>query len=441
VLFLSLPEGRLVSYSTELGDRVHQERVRCCCFTPMGKSLISADKEGKIIIWDSESEPSTRGIASYDAHAGEISAMAISPDGKFLATAGSDNLVKIWDLDLIIESHPLERDNHEEAVYCCMYSSDGATAYTGSVQRMVRSSALYRWKTESGFPSLDQRMPTSLGIYEISSMAMLPSFGLLAYIKTIESSLVLCDPTSGSLIQQMNIPYECKVLQLIPATEHLLLLRPYRSLGRPYGSYSDNIRSREGESGDVFLFDPAKKSLDVFLTADGVKRSCMCISRDSSLLVFGTEDSELELWDLSGKCRLDVVSIGESPVRSCSVAPDGRTIVVGLLDGSIGVLDYLPGGQAAAPNLVKAHDGPVNWCGFMRTRHLLITCGVDKTVLAWKWPGPRALARYICSGAIWSAAIHPQRNELLVGDIGGQCYFLALEAGQGSRRQRHSIKR
>lgn len=58
-------------------------------------TLVTADYHGKIIWWAHGEAQPTR-TRTIEAHDGWIRAIACSPDGQLLATAGNDGLVKVW---------------------------------------------------------------------------------------------------------------------------------------------------------------------------------------------------------------------------------------------------------------------------------------------------------------------------------------------------------
>src|SRR5690242_2517656 len=70
-------------------------------------------------------------------HTALVYSLAFSPDGKFLATAGFDNAVKIWDFAAgAKEVRTLT--GHTGPVYCVAFSPDGATLASSSHDQTVR---------------------------------------------------------------------------------------------------------------------------------------------------------------------------------------------------------------------------------------------------------------------------------------------------------------
>src|SRR5579864_757886 len=79
--------GRLVH--TFGGDKDHQEMARCVAFSPDGRRLAAARWDGMIKIWDIE----TGNLACEPlvGHMGRVMSVAYNPDGRFLASAGAED--------------------------------------------------------------------------------------------------------------------------------------------------------------------------------------------------------------------------------------------------------------------------------------------------------------------------------------------------------------
>jgi eukaryotic-like serine/threonine-protein kinase len=63
--------------------------------SPDGKRIASAGKDGTVKIWDTKT---SRVILKFTAHEKWACGVAFHPDGRHLASTGADRLVKVWDL-------------------------------------------------------------------------------------------------------------------------------------------------------------------------------------------------------------------------------------------------------------------------------------------------------------------------------------------------------
>src|SRR5262249_1795449 len=69
--------------------------LRRIALSPDGRRLATCDRFAMVEVWDTTTEKPFRLLG----HVGQVWGVTFSPDGKFLATAGVDETVKIWDAD------------------------------------------------------------------------------------------------------------------------------------------------------------------------------------------------------------------------------------------------------------------------------------------------------------------------------------------------------
>lgn len=73
----------------------HQTIVESIAISPDGKTLASASYDATIKLWEIASG---RNISTFTGHNGIVGGVAFSPDGKRLASAGADETVKLWEV-------------------------------------------------------------------------------------------------------------------------------------------------------------------------------------------------------------------------------------------------------------------------------------------------------------------------------------------------------
>lgn len=113
------------------------DRIAALRFTPDGKQLVIADgrvaESGMVRIADVESG---KIAASWQAHADTVFDLAVSADGKLLATAGGDKLVKVWDLATRKELAKLE--GHTAQVLTVAFDPKAALLVSGGADLQLK---------------------------------------------------------------------------------------------------------------------------------------------------------------------------------------------------------------------------------------------------------------------------------------------------------------
>ena len=78
----------------------HSDFIKSITFSPDGKYIASGGADNTIKLW---SVDTGQQIKSLEGHTSNIQSIAISPDGKFLASgsADSDNTIRLWNLERV----------------------------------------------------------------------------------------------------------------------------------------------------------------------------------------------------------------------------------------------------------------------------------------------------------------------------------------------------
>jgi WD40 repeat protein len=129
--------GELVRLDVDTGkehDRfvAASSDITCARWSANGELLAWACEDGTMGIWDVGSQ---RMLKQWHPHRGRIMALAWSPDGKWIATGGTDRIIN---LNEVIGTREMKLEGHSADVLAVAWSPDGARLASASRDKTVR---------------------------------------------------------------------------------------------------------------------------------------------------------------------------------------------------------------------------------------------------------------------------------------------------------------
>jgi WD40 repeat protein len=138
--------GRVTLWDADTGRRgltlneAGTDVISSVAFRPDGRRLAGASLDNMVKVWD----PATgQELLTLRGHKGPVRVVAYSRDGRRLATASTDQTAKLWDAETGQEL--LTFPAHKAAVLCVAFHPDGALAASAAADGTVKV-----WETATG---------------------------------------------------------------------------------------------------------------------------------------------------------------------------------------------------------------------------------------------------------------------------------------------------
>jgi WD40 repeat protein len=296
----------------------HQALIRGIIFTPDGKYLISAGDDKVVRVWDWRASKTMRTIRGQvgPGNDGKIYAMALSPDGRWLAVGGwlgsftgtkdrvNEEAFQIRLYDFASGRLKALLKGHTDVIFSLAFSPDGKRLISGSADKTAilwdveRRALLHRLEGHRDF---------------IFGVAFTPD-GERAVTGSYDRTLRLWRVSDGSLVKEMQ-GHQDKVRSLAISSKDGWIAS---------GDTLGEIRLWDGRTGE-FLKTLVKQEGEV---------SSLAFSPDGGMLLstsgyFGNWSRAQHVWNIETGKEIVTYTNHDNNVLASAFSPDGRSVVTG----------------------------------------------------------------------------------------------------------------
>lgn len=383
----------------------HTTEVTCVRFSPDGKRLATGSEDCQILVWDPQSGELLFTLSGHENH---VLTIAFSQDGRQLASGGRDDCVRLWNLDTKETIRVLTEPSRH--VRCIRYAPDGRLLVACD-----EGGAIHCWNTDDW---------TALPPFEKVE-------GSLFAVEFHEDSRRLVAAGRDSIIYAWDLTGEAPLGQYGGKNHESWI----RDIGiAPNGT----MLATANQNGILRLWDIEKRGIDAgdallaAIPAHSGRIWSLAWSPEAKLLATAGADGTVKLWDSARLFDVPAYPSLDGWVGDFSFSANSSTLVTNHNGGKLCRWDV------ASHTLISSHGtNPGEWGSLAispEARYAATAAGTEASVLYQDLDSGEVLfedSGY--SGGVHDLAMSPDATLLAVASENKTLTLVELSSGK--RRQ------
>ncbi|PSN17131.1 hypothetical protein C7271_19330 [filamentous cyanobacterium CCP5] len=302
---------------------------------------VTAKRAAAVTTW--QSEPIEAGSV--------VTALAVSPDGRALATGGSDRSLKLWDLATGELIHAFTgrlglSPRHQDEIVAVAFTPDGRQLISTS-----RDGSIFTWE---------------LAQYRQVQALYEPNWEVSAFVLSPDGELIVSGSGAGKI--------------------HLWH-RPAATIKAVLGHHQDRITSLQVSSDGQWLVSGSRDRTVRLWSLPAGRLIRTFTDSSSAITAVAYQDSTRQIFSANAKgvitCQADQprkFAQANGPINDLAISPDGRWLAAALETGTVQLWDLTSGGAIAS----LPHHWSVLTLAFASDSHTLVSSSRDQRLYRWR---------------------------------------------------------